>query len=705
MTNSDFAEEFLVVEDRIAVLDCAAENRSHPGHSALHDQLYGCLVPLVQSDALDGLVLLFRNVTMRNNEGADTPRVGAHPLGAVLSERNLVTIAALDGPCSGVGAELAVWCDYRVATDRIATTLAFTHTRMGIIPPAAATVRLPRLVGVPAAAYLIAGGQPVAMQVALRIGLVDHLVTTPDHLVPQARTLIHGLLGTPRLAQRRAKLRGPLPDADACLPAVNEHLPRLLVVTDHPAPNAARAAIQSMHRTLSLSASDGLQRVAADTSTRPAPSAARALRHVDQLVRASSKTLADPGGSDAVVTPGCIGICGAGIMGSGIAAEALAHGIPVRLHDASTDAMHRARAAIRAEFAADRQAPWPAMLCQPDAERLLNCCDRDDDLHACGLIIESVVENRALKQRILKRLETVGNRETVLASNTSTLPITDLADRLTYPDRFCGLHFCNPVRQRQLVEVVRGRGTSQRTLATVVGYARRMGKLPIVVRDEPGFLINRLLVAYLNEALTVLCEGAPIGMIDRAARTFGMPLSPFELLDLIGTDTAMMAGRSLWEAFPDRVTATPVLPALVKRNRLGWKTKLGFYRYESVPGPAHEDTALGKIIAPYIRHRVPDGAADLMRRLLLPMVLEATRVLDAGVVGSPSEIDAGVIFGLAFPARRGGICYWADQIGSARIIELLARYRHLGGRMEPTDRLRRMAAHGVGFYPDVSQKQ
>ena len=385
-------------------------------------------------------------------------------------------------------------------------------------------------------------------------------------------------------------------------------------------------------------------------------------------------------------------------MGRGIAAAALAHGIPVRLYDASAEALTRAVTELQTEFAADRQTPWTDLLCVPEAERRLHICTQESDLGDCDLIIESIVETRELKQQVLRRLELASGPTGLLVSNTSTLPVTDLAASLQRPDQFCGLHFCNPVRRRQLVEIVRGQHTSRQTLARIVDHALRMGKLPLIVRDSPGFLINRLLLAYLNEALAMLCEGIPLPAIDQAARAFGMPLGPFELLDMIGTDTAMLAGRTLWEAFPDRVALTPVLPALVKRNRLGWATKVGFYRYANVPGPAVEDGQFTKILRPYIRPRKPAESTNLMHRLLLPMVLEATRVLDDEVVSSPQEIDVGVVFGLAFPARRGGLCYWADQVGIKRIVELLRGYERLGKHMEPTDRLRQMAAHGTGFY-------
>jgi 3-hydroxyacyl-CoA dehydrogenase/enoyl-CoA hydratase/3-hydroxybutyryl-CoA epimerase/3-hydroxyacyl-CoA dehydrogenase/enoyl-CoA hydratase/3-hydroxybutyryl-CoA epimerase/enoyl-CoA isomerase len=259
------------------------------------------------------------------------------------------------------------------------------------------------------------------------------------------------------------------------------------------------------------------------------------------------------------------------------------------------------------------------------------------------------------------------------------------------------MHFFNPVRRRRLVEVVRGARTSDETIATAVAYAKRLGKLPIVVNDGPGFLVNRLLLPYLNEALELLCDGAAIGDVERAAEAFGMLLGPLAMYDMIGLDTALMAGLRLWEAFPDRIPASPLLPALVKRGRLGQKSGQGFFSYLEGSG-GEPDPDLAPILAPYIRRRAVFTQDEIASRLFLPVLLEATRALEEGIVRDPRDVDVGVIYGLGFPPSKGGLLFWADRLGAGRMVEMLKPLEHLGKRARPTPLLLEMAKEGAGFY-------
>lgn len=389
-------------------------------------------------------------------------------------------------------------------------------------------------------------------------------------------------------------------------------------------------------------------------------------------------------------------------MGEAIASTNLRSGIAVRIYDASSQTLDQAVNNIRVEIEQAHTDPWNQDQWPGDAVHNLTACVAEAELAACDLLIESIVENRELKQQILRRLESQMDARAILTSNTSTVSVTDLGTALQTPQRFCGLHFCNPARSRQLVEVVRADQTSDATVSAVVRYIRQIGKLPIVVHDRPGFLINRLLLMYLNEAIVMLSQAMPLDKIDRAARAFGMSLGPFELLDLIGIDTAMIAGRTMWETYPDRVALTPVLPALVKRNRFGRKTKVGFYRYLQNPDRGEVDPQLEPILEPYIRPSAPVAEDQIAIRLLLPMVVEATRVLDEQVVSDIHDVDIGTVFGLAFPARRGGLLYWADQVGAATLLQQLKSLEHLGLRMQPTERLKQMAAGGRSFHQSAS---
>jgi 3-hydroxyacyl-CoA dehydrogenase/enoyl-CoA hydratase/3-hydroxybutyryl-CoA epimerase/3-hydroxyacyl-CoA dehydrogenase/enoyl-CoA hydratase/3-hydroxybutyryl-CoA epimerase/enoyl-CoA isomerase len=261
------------------------------------------------------------------------------------------------------------------------------------------------------------------------------------------------------------------------------------------------------------------------------------------------------------------------------------------------------------------------------------------------------------------------------------------------------LHFFNPVRRMKLVEVIRGKVTSDATVAAAVTFAKRIGKSPIVVNDGPGFLVNRLLFPYLNEAIELLYEGASMKEIDRVARAFGMPMGPIALYDMVGLDTALYAGKVMYQAFPDRTVVSPLVPALVKQGRLGQKSGRGFFAYDNKKGSATDDPVAEKLIASYRRTERKHSHEELTQRLFLPMLLEATRMLEEKIVRDVRDVDLGLIFGLGFPPFKGGLLYWADTLGAAKIVEMLKPFEALGSRFQPTPMLRDMAAGGRTFYP------
>ena len=318
----------------------------------------------------------------------------------------------------------------------------------------------------------------------------------------------------------------------------------------------------------------------------------------------------------------------------------------------------------------------------------------------CDLVIESVLERADIKRQVLVEIERTVGPATVIATNTSTNPIAKLAEPLQDPSRFCGIHFFNPVRRMTLVEVIRGPATSDATVATAVAHVKRLGKCPIVVRDSPGFLVNRVLMPYLHESVEMLREGIEAKRIDRVARGFGMPMGPLELYDMIGLDTAFYAGLVLSAAYGDRIEASPLIPALVKSGRLGRKTAAGFYQYGTGGQRARidrPDEGVIKLVRPYALPARETTDATICDRLLLPMLLEALRVLDEGIVRDGRDIDLAVIHALGFPAFRGGLLAWGDSLGAAEVVRRLAPLADLGIRMHPTPRLLAMAAAGEPF--------
>jgi len=250
----------------------------------------------------------------------------------------------------------------------------------------------------------------------------------------------------------------------------------------------------------------------------------------------------------------------------------------------------------------------------------------------------------------------------------------------------------------KLVEVIRGKKTSDATIATAVNHAKRLGKFPIVVNDGPGFLVNRLLLPYMNEALELITEGAQISQIEKAAKQFGMPMGPITLYDVVGLDTAFYAGRTMLDAFPDRISASPILPALIKAGRIGQKSGSGFFSYQNKKRRAQPDPELEGHIKTYITGSRDFTREELTSRLFLPMLLEATRVLEDSIVRDPRDVDLGLIFGLGFPPFKGGLLFWADTLGAEKILEMLKPLASLGKRMQPTQLLQEMAAEKKSFY-------
>lgn len=386
------------------------------------------------------------------------------------------------------------------------------------------------------------------------------------------------------------------------------------------------------------------------------------------------------------------------MMGTSIAAANLRGGMAVAIADADERALVAALPRVSAELAALGHSEDEIRSC---VERLLAIVPDVGRLGRCDLVLESIVESAAAKQDLLSRLERFVDRDVLLASNTSTIPIARLAERLHQPERFVGIHFFHPVGKRPLVEIVRGPRTDAVAVTAAVAYARAIDKVPIVVADGPGFLVNRLLGPYLAEALEMLREGVSVQDLEQAAVEFGMAMGPLRLVDEIGIDTALFGGRVLWEAFPDRITPSPLLVAMYKARKLGRKTQSGFFTYAGdqasrlclEPAPDFLELIAAWSYRPRSTPRV-----DLVVRLLLPMVSEAARILEEGRVEGPESIDLAVNLGLGFPATRGGLLRWADALGPRRVVALLESLSDLGPRFHPPPLLAAMAREDRRFH-------
>jgi 3-hydroxyacyl-CoA dehydrogenase/enoyl-CoA hydratase/3-hydroxybutyryl-CoA epimerase/3-hydroxyacyl-CoA dehydrogenase/enoyl-CoA hydratase/3-hydroxybutyryl-CoA epimerase/enoyl-CoA isomerase len=389
-----------------------------------------------------------------------------------------------------------------------------------------------------------------------------------------------------------------------------------------------------------------------------------------------------------------VGILGAGRMGISIAAAHVEQRVPVVVNDVNEAVLAEAAASIVAELSERIRSQPESVL------RLVRTTSDVREAARCELVLEAIVETLPAKLRLYSQLQESLAAATIVASNTSTIPIRRLAEGVPDASRFCGMHFLHPVRQRRLVEIVRGPGTSDATIAAAIRHVRRIGKMPIVVRDGPGFLVNRLLFPYLGEGLQLLREGVPGEAIERAATEFGMAMGPLRLMDEIGLDTTLQAGWVLAAAFPDRIVPSPVLVSLVKAGRLGQKSGAGFYWYGAQPQAAaqHLDKSIEQIIGRWIDPPEKAREQPIACRLILPMLLEATRILEDGTVGDVREIDLALLFGLGFPADKGGLLWWADALGPRRIIDMLAVLDKSEARNHPTSSLERLARADGRFY-------
>jgi 3-hydroxyacyl-CoA dehydrogenase/enoyl-CoA hydratase/3-hydroxybutyryl-CoA epimerase/3-hydroxyacyl-CoA dehydrogenase/enoyl-CoA hydratase/3-hydroxybutyryl-CoA epimerase/enoyl-CoA isomerase len=392
-----------------------------------------------------------------------------------------------------------------------------------------------------------------------------------------------------------------------------------------------------------------------------------------------------------------VGVLGAGLMGAGIAGAHVRRGLPVMMLDSDAKALEKGVAAnvkvLQARVEIGRATPADvvgALGRLSTSQSLSAMADRD-------VVIEAVVENEEVKTALYRQLQTILKPDAILASNTSTISITRMAKAWPRPESFAGMHFFNPVDRMQLVEVIRGERTSDQTVVTLVALAKRIGKTPIVVRDCPGFLVNRILFPYINESLALLEEGANPRAIDKAATAFGMPMGPVTLNDLVGLDTSLYAGRVVNAAFADRAKPTRVLEELVKAGRLGQKSGAGFYGYAKSKRGA-DDPFLAELLARLGARPREFSQEELQDRLFLPMLTEASRVVSEGIVREPADVDMGLILGIGFPPWRGGLLRWADSLGLPAVVERLKKYEALGPRFAPTEQMKKLAAERRGFY-------
>jgi len=611
-------------------------------------------------------------------------------------------VAAINGACLGGGLEAALACRYRIATDQPKTLFAFPETQLGLIPGAGGTQRLPRTIGLQAALDMILTARNVRARKALQSGLVDELVhpgILKETAITRARELAAGGLSG-RHARRHGAMSVVLEENPIGRAVVFRQARELTLKKsrgNYPALVAALAAVQAgYHR----DQKDGYAEEARLFGEMAMTSVSRQLVFLFFATSALKKDVFPraTGAADALPVHK-LGVLGTGFMGAGIAAVSAMQNIPVRFKDANHRQVGRGLAAVR-ELLKDRLTKRQITRQQFDDQcSLVSGTIEYSGFASVPLVIEAVFEELDVKHAVLAEVEAVLSPSAIVASNTSTIPIAEIAARSRRPERVIGMHFFSPVQKMPLLEVIVTPKTAPAVLATAVAFGRSLGKTVIVVNDSPGFFVNRILAPYINEAGRMLDEGVAIDVIDRALLEFGFPVGPVTLLDEVGLDVAGKSGSIMARAFGDRLQPAASLGAVLASGRLGRKARKGFYLYGSDGKRGGVDDSVYTLL-PSGARRAELSMEEIQQRCVMGMVNEAVRCLEEGIVGSPRDGDIGAVFGIGFPPFRGGPYRHIDAVGVAEIVRQLEALNGLHrGRFEPCRMLVEMARDGARFYP------
>jgi 3-hydroxyacyl-CoA dehydrogenase / enoyl-CoA hydratase / 3-hydroxybutyryl-CoA epimerase len=629
-------------------------------------------------------------------EAQDLVRSGQALIGQ-LAALGKPVVAAIHGACLGGGLETALACAYRVATDQPKTTIGLPEIQLGIIPAAGGCQRLPRLIGVGGALDIILAGKTLPAGQAYRAGIVDELVH-PAVLDRAASAAARRLADGWRPRRRARGLMGLLLDRTAPGRAFVLRLARRQVLKQtrghYPAPLAAlRAVAHGMAHGIEA----GLDMEAALFAELAVGEVSRSLVRIFFATTALKKDPGVEGPAPPAQAVRAIGVVGAGFMGAGIGGVAVTQAqVDVRLRDTDHGRVAKGLAAARGILSERLRRRRITRYEHRRLDALLSGGTGWDGFARADVVIEAVFEDLELKQDIFRQIEAAVRDDCLIASNTSTIPIHQIGAAVRHPERVLGMHFFSPVDRMPLLEVIVSDRTAPWATVTAVAFGRRMGKTVIVVRDRPGFWVNRILAPYLNEAGRLLQEGVKVETLDATMARFGFPVGPITLLDEVGLDVAVKSSRVLHEAFGERLAPMAGLQRLVETGRLGRKNGRGFYRYER-GRRAGVDPAIYGLCGAALRSEL--SVDDIEARMVYALLNEAARALDDGVVRSARDGDVGAVFGIGYPPFRGGPLQYLDQMGAAAAVAELARLaQRYGPRFAPPPVLERMAQAGTHFH-------
>jgi 3-hydroxyacyl-CoA dehydrogenase/enoyl-CoA hydratase/3-hydroxybutyryl-CoA epimerase len=618
------------------------------------------------------------------------------------------TVAAVSGPCLGGGLELALACDYRLVFDKPGTQLGLPEVELGLLPGWGGTQRLPRVVGLERALQVILAGKRLDAREAFRWGLADALAATEAQLRDQFAKLVGRALREGKVKREGLPLRTwrqrVLESTRFGRRMIFRGAERLLhgrVPDDMPAPAEALAAVRTG---IDEGTDAGLsyERTAAGRLA-----LTPACRNLIGLFfqREQGRKLPEELRGAAPAEVKRVGVVGAGAMGAGIAQLATVKGFEVVVQEVNEEALGDGLLRIKTLFdkAVERR-----ILSEAEAARRFAMLRGTVDWKGFAevdLVVEAAVENLDAKRALFRELEARARANAVLATNTSSLPVAALQEGLQYPERVAGLHFFNPVHKMPLVEVARAPASGDHTLATLAAWAAALGKTPVVVRDSPGFVVNRVLMPYLNEAVVLVGEGVNIDEADQVMKRFGMPVGPLELLDQIGLDVAAHVAASLGPALAGRFPSLGAFEQLREKGWRGQKSGKGFYVHrgrkpavnalaQNLLRSVHDASrpGLDPALPPATRQR------EARERMVLLMVNEAALALSEGLAADAGRIDLAMVLGTGWAPHRGGPLHYADTRGLGDVVAALAALAsRYGPRFEPCAELRTRAEVGRTF--------
>ncbi len=623
----------------------------------------------------------------------------AHDIFNDIEDLPFATVTAINGDALGGGFELALSTDFRVMSTN--SSVGLPEVNLGIIPGFGGCIRLSRLIGAENALEWITTAKPQRADTALKVGAADSVVDpsilkeAAIHLLAECQS---GKLDNQanRIVKTSPLQLRPLEASMAFETA--KGMVFKVAGTDYPAP---MAVISVLEKSAQMSRAEALEVEAEALVAMSKTDVCKALiglflnSQALKKIAGAAKKIADPVHQAAVL--------GAGIMGGGISYQSALKGVPVVMRDIAEPAldlgMSEATKQLNRRVEKGRMKP-------ADMAKILGSIKPTlemSDIQAVDVVVEAVVENPKIKLAVLEEVEKTVSDKAIITSNTSTISIDYLATALQKPERFCGMHFFNPVPLMPLVEVIRGKDTSDQTIATVVAYATTIGKTPIVVNDCPGFLVNRVLFPYFLGFNLLIRDGADFRQVDKVMERFGWPMGPAYLQDVVGIDTCHHCIDVMQDGFPERMKfeETSILDLLYKAERYGQKNGKGFYHYEpdakGRPAKLFNEQILdfvGKVQA----EAKEFSKEEVVARLMVPMCLEVARCVEEGIVASPAEADMALIMGLGFPKFRGGALRYIDTLGADKFCELADKYAHLGKLYEVPEGLRSMAKNGDKYF-------